>query len=466
MSVPSYRYWTLRRIDFVSYEADIQKGYQDRVLAPARQQFQAWFPSLSETQELSNQQDQKIQATLLSHFLNQDCDPCQSSVPAWAVAGLCLRCYVSHAIVHACQKLAQQFGDRYGFSTLDLLPLVLTDDGKTWIGFDCDRQSQIVLDNRGNLQPSSISHFSVEIIASFNLNKGGLWKWAYLLTRRHRELTRALWVEYGLSLSTPWARLNEIKRYQLESLSPADRSLVEVFHGVYRRDRRLSGARGKCREPSEPQLQEMRDRLAKRGIQSYSSAELPDRLKTIAEFLREQVLNPTPILQPSNSSATELEFLDEHRDRAIMEAIKRVLSQRLHQLQKNTWYADYAVHFLPGLRLIYFENKSQSQVARELNLNNQSQVSRFLKLKQMLNQIREQVMDRLIQVLLNKAGLNSPGGVVDANAFDSLIEHLTRYLDETVFLDAAREIRAGQSRKMTSLLAEQMRNYLNANPSD
>ena len=462
MEVPSYKYWTLRRIDFVSYDApNFQKGYQDQVLPLALQQFQAWFPYEGEPQELSSQQDRKIQAILLSHFLNQHCDPSLSSIPAWAIAGLCLRCYVSHAIVQACQKLAQQFGERYGFSTLDLLPLVLTDDGKTWVGLDSNRQTQIILDNQGTVQPSVYSYFSVEILGSFNQTKGDLWKWAYLLTRRHRELNQMLWVEFRLSLTTPWARLNEIKHYQTETLSPDDQSLVEVFHGVYRRDRRLSGARGKCPEPSEAQLLEMRDYLAKRGIQCHSPPELLDRLKTIAQFLQEQVVNPTPTLQPSNSPAIELEFLDEHRSRAIMEAIERVLSQRLHQLQKNTWYADYAVNFLPSLRLIYFENKSQGEVARELNMNNQSQVSRILKFKQMLNQIREQVMEQLIQVLLNKAGLNSPDGVIDTNAFDSLIQHLTHYLDETVFLDAAREIQAGQCRKMTSLFAEKMRDYLN-----
>lgn len=47
----------------------------------------------------------------------------------------------------------------------------------------------------------------------------------------------------------------------MEALSPQERDVVEAFHGVYRRDRREQGARGKCPEPSESQLQEMRDRL-------------------------------------------------------------------------------------------------------------------------------------------------------------------------------------------------------------
>ncbi|OZH52679.1 hypothetical protein AFK68_22770 [Hydrocoleum sp. CS-953] len=138
-----------------------------------------------------------------------------------------------------------------------------------------------------------------------------------------------------------------------------------------------------------------------------------------------------------------------------------MLSQRLHKLQKSAWYSEFAPHFLPSLRLIYFHNKSQSEVAQEFNINNQSQVSRILKLKQMLKQIREQVMEKLLQILLKKANLNSSQGVLDANAFDSLIELLSRYLDETVFIEAAKEISTGRKyKKMTSLFSEKMRYYL------
>lgn len=442
--VLSKNYWTLSRIDLTSYDvSSSQKGYRQEILSPVKQQFQVWFPSMAETQTLLCQEERTIQGTLLSHFLEQHS-------AQGITAGLSLRCYISHAIIYACQKLAQQFGDRYGFSHLDLLHLVLTDDGKT----------QIIQEVWANPQ-SSYPYFWVKILKSFNPEKAGLWNWTVLLTRRHPELTRTLWVEFGLSLATPWAKLNEIKRYQWETLSIHERDLVEVFHGVYRRDRRKQGVRGKCPEPSESQLQEMRDRLRQKGNVYHSSVELLDKLKTIAQFLQEQLLNPTAISPPSNTSTMELEFLDRHRDKAIANAIERVLSQGLEKLQKSAWYAEFAVHFLPGLRLIYCENKSQTEVSRQLNMNNQSQVSRILKLKQMLNQIREQVMEQLLQILLNQVGLNSSQGVLDANAFDSLIELLSRYLDETVFIEATKEIStARKHKKMTSMFAEKMRYYL------
>ncbi|MDJ0518080.1 MAG: hypothetical protein QNJ74_18140 [Trichodesmium sp. MO_231.B1] len=448
--VLSKNYWTLRKIDLASYDVSgSQRGYREEVLLSVQQQFQIWFPSIAELEKLSSQDERKIQATLVSHFLSQN----SASSNSWSIkAGLCLRCYISHAIVHACQKLAQQFGDRYGFSHLDLLYLVLTDDGKIKSFQEASENSE-----------SSYPYFWAHILRKFNPEKAGLWNWTYLLTRRHSELTRTLWVEFGLSLTTPWGKLNDIKRYQMKTLSPQEQDVVEAFHGVYRRDRREKGARGKCPEPSASQLQEMRDRLFPRKIIYNSLDELLEQLKTIAKFLQEQIFNPTEISPPSNLSPSpmELEFLDEHRDRAIMDAIEGVLSQRLQKLQKSAWYSEFAPHFLSILRLIYCENQSQSEIAQEFNINNQSQVSRILKLKQILKQIREQVMEQLLQILLKKANLNSSQGVLDSKAFDSLIELLSSYLDETVFLEAAKEISTPRKyQEMTSLFAEKMRYYL------
>ncbi|NER07719.1 MAG: hypothetical protein F6K17_36715, partial [Okeania sp. SIO3C4] len=419
---------------------------------PVQQQFQTWFPSIAELKELSSQDDQEIQATLLSYFRSQNS---ASSKECSITAGLSLRCYISHAIVNACQKLVQKFGDRYPVRLRDVLYLVLTDDGETKNIKHLQENSQ-----------SSYSYFWEEILRSFNPNKGGLGYWTNLLTRQHSELNRILWMEFGLSLTTAWAKLNHIKRYQMETLSPQERDVVEAFHGVYRRYRREQGARGKCPEPSESQLQEMRDRLFPRGIVYNSSDELLEQLKTIAQFLQEQILNPTEISPPSNASAMELEFLDEHRDLALMNAIEGVLSQRLEKLQKSAWYSEFAPHFLPSLRLIYCENKSQREIAQEFKINNQSQVSRILKLKQMLKQIREEVMEKMLQILLNQAKLNSSQGVLDPKTLDSLIELLSRYLDETVFLEAVKENSTGRKyKKMTSLFAEKMRYHLKCSQS-
>ncbi|NET78300.1 hypothetical protein [Okeania sp. SIO1F9] len=301
--------------------------------------------------------------------------------------------------------------------------LVLTDDGKT----------KNIKQVQENFQ-SSYSYFWEETLRTFNPDKGGLWGWTNLRTRCHSELTRTLWVEFGLSLSTPWGKLNNIKRYQMETLSPQEQDVVEAFHGVYRRDRREQGARGKCPEPSESQLQEMRDRLFPRGIVYNSSDELFEQLKSIAQFLQEPMLNSTEISPSSNPSPLEMELeLDEDSYQAIMDAIKEVLSQRLQKLQKSPQYSKFAPHFLPILRLIYCENKSQSEVARQFNMNNQSQVSRFLGIKPMLSQIRVKIVDKLLHILSEKEGLDlSQIARKDLNTFDSSLEKSSSYANKII----------------------------------
>ncbi len=458
-----YKYWTICKVDGRSHLSSSHRGYQALELPVVKKQFQTWFPSYRETQELCSQQNFEIQTQLLSWFLRQDSRDFESSVPpSWVIAGLSLRCYVSHAIQSACQTLAQKFGQRYGFSHLDLLPIVLTDDGKTWIGLDSNRKTQLILDRRGNLQLSTYPLLTVEILRTFDPTKTALGKWACLITRQDEKLTRTLWIEHGLLLETPWSKLNQVQGSQWKILSPQERHWVEVFHQVYRRDRREQGARGKCPTPSEAQLQEMRDRLHQRGIIADSSDEILDQLKRIAEFLKKplpQSPPPPPPEPPLNLLQT---ILNEARDKALFNAIHRVLLQRFYQLKNNLWYAENADNFFPGLRLIYFEAKSQGEVAKVLNMNNQSQVSRFLKLKQMLNQIREQVMDELLKFLLNQERFNEVSK--DAESLNRLIQHLSDYLDETVFVEAARELQAGQHRNMTSLFAEKMRDFLSYDP--
>lgn len=49
-----------------------------------------------------------------------------------AIAGLCLRCYISKTILVACKKIARTYKSEVEallFSYLDFLPFVLNDDG-------------------------------------------------------------------------------------------------------------------------------------------------------------------------------------------------------------------------------------------------------------------------------------------------------------------------------------------------
>ncbi|NER02373.1 MAG: hypothetical protein F6K17_06875, partial [Okeania sp. SIO3C4] len=71
--VPTNNYWTLCKIDLASYDmSGSKRGYRKELLLPVQQQFQTWFPSIAELKELSSQDDQEIQATLISYFRSQN----------------------------------------------------------------------------------------------------------------------------------------------------------------------------------------------------------------------------------------------------------------------------------------------------------------------------------------------------------------------------------------------------------
>ncbi len=469
------KYWTLRMIN-------ASGGYKDQPLLLAEKYFGDNFGRLVDSGELSTAENKDIQKSLLSEFLTKSMPigsrvhstipelasrrsvTQQSDLNAQATAGLCLRCYVSHAIFEACQKMTQQFGDHYGFSLVDILPVVLTDDGRKLILWDDARQTQITVNKNGETQPSSYSLFSVEILRKFNPNRQNLKAWTFLLTRRHRELTAILEEEYGLWLSTPWAILNQATSKQLKSLTESDRTLVQVFHNVYRRDRRQQAATGKCPDPSEVQLIEMLN-LLQQPLNSVDERQeqlqkLLEQLKKIAAFLREQQMNPPETDSPTPDSPDFLqsEWLNWKLIDILRDAIHQVIPQQIAQLEKSRFYAEFSSQYLPGLRLIYCERKSQGEIAKELGFTNQSQVSRVLKLTSLINQVRSQVKDKLFGILLKyqeKAEISS-----NANTFETLLGALTHYIDETVFLEAARELKVGKNRKLKSLFSRQMRQYL------
>ncbi|NES24914.1 MAG: hypothetical protein F6K41_39900 [Symploca sp. SIO3E6] len=92
-------------------------GYREQFLPLAREFFQERFSQLADLRELSVQQNQYIQASLLACFHNQD-----STIDAFSrsQAGFCLRCYVSYGIRGACFSLASQFWVRNRFTERDL----------------------------------------------------------------------------------------------------------------------------------------------------------------------------------------------------------------------------------------------------------------------------------------------------------------------------------------------------------
>jgi hypothetical protein len=465
------RYWNLWRISPSSETI----GYQLHPLPIAQSYFEQQLQQLDQSPG-----DSVIQAMLLSQFReNIELDRVSR-----AQAGLCLRCSVSYSILWACKKLGNLFGGNRIFTYRDLLPFVLNDDGERLILLDSDGKTQLLVKPVGDPQPIAFKTFSVEILRSFKTNspiRMSLDNWAYLQTKQNAEL-RAYLSEFGFQSLSDWTLLNRASSRQLKQLSERDRAIVEAFHAVYRRDRRAKrSGTGKCPDPSLQQLEEMLTQLSQVTI---TPQQLLVALKQIAVQLRQYDVwsNREPlelkdadsneyVIRPDlpNSSINEtdveqqefLDFLREQFQLILTQAIECEIESMIANLERSRWYAPFAAKFIPGLYLYYGQNLSLKEIVPHLGMTSWDQARRILNPGELVRRVRSSTMQRLLDVVLQKAeqqGLtqNPP----EADYLRSIIEQIEIYIDTEVFQAAAEEIRAGQNRSMNSIYAKQILNYI------
>ncbi|NEO95426.1 MAG: hypothetical protein F6K56_36665 [Moorea sp. SIO3G5] len=161
------RYSTIRVFD----PANNEKGYKVCHQQEAQEFFQQTLLGLDQKERLLAQWERGIQDLLLSWFrpelstVDTTCD-----TKYRALAGLCLRCYVSMPILKACKTLASQFCLDYRLTYRELLSYVLNDDGKTPIILDSDGKAQLVVNKQGDIEPGLGQFFTIDVLASYRLN--------------------------------------------------------------------------------------------------------------------------------------------------------------------------------------------------------------------------------------------------------------------------------------------------------
>jgi hypothetical protein len=450
------KYWKLVRID----AAESGRGYKLEQISPAQEFFVEKFPDPGDRQGQARDKVQRTLMQLSRTFIGKE----ENS------AELCLRCYVSYPILQACQNRARLFGSGNGFTYRDLLPFVLNDDGKP---------------QKGTFIP-----FSVEILNSFSLEHHcSLARWTDLRVRRNPEMNHFL-LEQGLRFCSDWALLNRVDPKNLEA---HDRHLVEVFHQVYRRDRpqqHRQGIRQKCFDPTDNQLQEMQLALCDRQMLIHSSQSLLSQLKRIAYTLRQEEIwgrrgypltEPLEITDPDTGETNLKEIPDqtyindpEAKERLELQAfcykqlldcldqgIRGGIGEHIRSLEQRPRYAHFAHKVKSALRLLYFENKSQSQIAVSLGMTNQAQVSRVLNPKDLLLSIRHRTIAALLHRILEKV---KELGIVESpmspDYLSNLMQQLDVFVDEQIFQAALAEINASRNRSMSSLYAQHLRQIL------
>jgi hypothetical protein len=470
------RYWKICRISLTKEKV----GYEYGLVATAQEFFK---------QTISDRED--IQKTLHSYFQNQSAldRGCEASRRhRIADAGLCLRCYVSYPILKACQKLDSLFAGDKSFSYKDLLPFVLNDDGKTPIILARDGKTQLILYEDNRTKASAYQFFSVKVIQSYDYDsqsRMSLDNWAFLQTKQNSELRNFL-SEFGFKALSDWALLNRARPKQLERFLMRDRYLVEVFHAVYRRDRRKQRQKGikRCPEPTEAQLQEMLDRLQTKKVVINSTADVLKALKQGAIQLRQYDVwsyrEPLEVQEPDTGtyvvradlpydsvSETDVEqqellqFLHQQFHLALVSGLEQEIKASIAKLQKSTRYAPFAAQFTVGLQLYYCQEKSLREIAPLLGMTNWDRARRILNPGELLSKIRTSCVQKLLDSILEKAlekGLTEIPPKLEY--LKVLSEQVEAFVDRETFLEAAAEIQSGKNRSFDSLYAQQLRLFL------
>lgn len=496
MLIPS-RYWTIQIIDSPIFQQNqLKGGYKIRQVDIAKQYFEIHFTDSVLKPTLSPAENRHIQTVLWEMFHHA------ADIRQRAIAGLCLRCYISKTILVACKKIARTYKSQVEallFSYIDFLPFVLNDDGKSLVIFDSQEQIQQRLNNDDTTEPlaKEAEFFTVEILRKFNpkLNSSeSLDNWAWRLTKQNQNLRLFLW-NFGIQTPSDWGLLcREIPRSLKPLLQPGDNEIVKAFHVVYRRDRRNSNEKGLCAEPTIKQIQEMLTLLNKQNTIVKSSRELINHLQRIAEILRQDMIYqktgqlktiPTEIYEQSTDEYLPNQELPYHTDpepedielqqlqsvcntlfeNVLYQAITEVISQHLEYLKNSKGYKNFADKFYEGLRFYYQENMSLGEIANLWGIP-WCKARRIFKLEHLLDNVQYRTEEKFIEKISTfTTSPNLPSKITtistDPEYLKNIAEQIRAYALNKTFLAAHAEIQTGKKKSKNSLFAQLLCHYIN-----
>lgn len=469
---------------------DIKLKHQ-REVSQAKEFFKIQFPHLNGKNILSKDENKQVQTILWKRF------HCRDDIYQSAMAGFCLRCYVSHGIFITCKTIPHIYNvsAKNLFSYSDLLPLVLNDDGKTLVILGSERKTQYVLNHRDRTIRAIAKEgefFSVNILRKFNpdsSNSESLDSWITRLTRQNKNIKSFLW-DFGLGTPSDWKLLSKSTPRFLSALfSIEDQEILRAFQTVYQRDRLLTNQKGRCLEPTVNQLQEMLRMLTLINYNG-SQEQLVARLKYIAEILRQDWIyrkngytktvsteiydnsindyfeNPElPIYRDRNPEDVELEKLQitcqKLFQKVLYQTIAEAIGQHIENLKKSKSYKNFATLFPEGLRLYYQENKSLSEIAKLWKIE-WSKARRIFKLENFLSIVQyrteEIFLDRLLQSL-NK--YQSTIIYHEPDKLKKIAVEVREFVWDKAFKEAKAELIASKKQIKNSLFTQVICIYLN-----
>ncbi|NJN11824.1 MAG: hypothetical protein HC815_29185 [Richelia sp. RM1_1_1] len=408
MTNPSIYYWTLIRINAAG-------NRQVQPIPSAETFFNQVFAKLI---DVSNPNNKDIQLQLLNLYEDASFDQHMN-------AQRCLLCFISWEIEKTCLNLEKQFGVVGGFTSRDLLPYVLDDDGR--------------------LQPkNSYQCFSLVILQSFDINQSSLSSWTNRKVKQHPALNKFL-LECGIYLLSDWAILNDTQPKQLERILSKFHSLtvteiqhnkllLSSYHAVYRAQRlqQRRAKTSKCQPPTIEQLQQIGDKLSSlsTGKFSFSTDNVIAQLQQLAKYLREYRIHirggslatesieaasndiPVSSFNDNQEENQTSEFLKLYRHQfleCLDNALATVTQTRVNKMQNKD--VSKANKFITALILFHCQGLSMTEIAKQIEMKAQFQVTRLLKLKEFRADVTHELLimlkTRVLKLAQNYSSLES-----------------------------------------------------------
>ncbi len=448
------KYWTFVKLDFTG-------KHRTETMVAAKAYFNSLFTVLNPSVELSDAMVQR-QLWQQMHQIKE--------------AELCLRCYISHQIYQVCFDLEMKFGKSKGFSCEDLLPLVLNDE--------------VLLATRSQSKSATSASYqslATTVLKTFDPSKGSLNTWVSRYVKQHPELKRFL-LEHGVFLVSDWALLNDTNvkellrilkgMYHLSSqvIEQAGELLVS-YHAVYREDRlqqRLTGSTLPCQEPTLDQLTRIANDLQARTSKVLSADTVLKQLNAIAFKLRQYritaqggsvsaVSYDQPEIQPLvekaqmvEDNAEELEFIKLYQSQ-FLESLDIALSSVIEEFIKKhqSKRPNTGQSFITALHLFHCEGQPMNQIAPQIGLKKQFEVTRFLKLSELRADIRQKLL-----VILRSKVIEIASSFTDSKRLENLDKQIELVLDEqisNIIQEAESEVKKPvRNQPLRSLLARRL----------
>jgi hypothetical protein len=388
------KYWEFVRLDSSS-------KHQVKMVVIAQNYLQKQFPNENHVS------DSLIQSQLWQEMPTED----------GYLAEVCLRCYISQQIYQVCQDLTLKFGSNYGFSCPDLLSFVLDDD----LLLETPNQSWLV-------QSSSYECLAKKILKTFDPAKGSLRSWVNRYVKQQPEFKRFL-LQHGVFLVSDWALLNDTNPQELQrilteiyALTEAEiiqaAELLKSYHQVYREERlkqRIRGVTSPCQLPTNQQLEQIAEGVESLTGRISRSDVILKNLQQIASHIRryriaaqdglvmtvswENVEIQQAVEQVESNpklDSQQLEFLQLYQQQfsiSLTVAISQVIEEWIYKFSQKQQFK--AQSFIKALDLFHCQGQSMTQIAPQIGLTKQYEVSRLLKLNQLHNDIRQRLLINL-----------------------------------------------------------------------